>query len=232
MKELIIDIIGIIVVLGIIGSISISAISVKAQSVSDLIVNSDFTDGLSGWNVNVTINVNYTWFSNYNGRSGVVAVNSTSSFSRFDLYQVISISDNATYRISIDFYTNSSCIDCYLDVFLYNNVSGIYWMKSFSLGNITGWYSYTSEVYVPVGEWELYIMVHNYDGIFQVGIDSVHLYKNDGGTDNRRTLGGFAEDVERYWYLVAYLPIALSLVFGVAYFIERKLVIRKLSKPK
>ena len=91
MKELIIDIIGIIVVLGIIGSISISAISVEAQSVNDLIVNSDFTNGLSGWNVNVTINVNYTWYSNYNGRSGVVVVRNVNSSSRFDLYQVFAV---------------------------------------------------------------------------------------------------------------------------------------------
>ena len=206
---------------------------VLAQNTNDLVVNGDFNNGLNGWNTNITLNVNYTWINEFKGRSGVVAVNSTSSFSRFDLYQVISISDNATYRISIDFYSNSSCIDCYFDVFLYNNVSGIYWMKSFNLGNITGWYSYTSEVYVPVGEWELYIMVHNYDGSFQVGIDSVHLYGNgNGGVHNGGSLGGFAEDVERYWYFVAYLPIAMSLIFGAIYFIERKLVVRKLSKQK
>jgi len=90
-RSILVDIIVIITVLGIVGSISISAIPVEAQSVSDLIVNSDFTNGLSGWNVNVTINVNYTWFSNYNGRSGVVVVRNVNSSSRFDLYQVFAV---------------------------------------------------------------------------------------------------------------------------------------------
>jgi len=230
-RGLIIDFAGVLVLLSIISVFSV--VPVEAQSNSDFLVNGGFDNDLNGWNINVTINVNYIWFKNYSNRSGVVVVNSTSNFSRFDLYQIITINDNETYSISMEFFSNSSCFDCYLDIFLYSNISGIYWMKRFNIGNISGWYSYTSEVHVPVGEWELYIMVHNYDGSFQVGIDSVHLYGNDNGeTDNRRTLGGFAEDVERYWYLVAYLPIALSLVFDVAYFIERKLVIRKLSKLK
>ena len=229
MKELIIDIIGIIVVLGIIGSISISAISVEAQSVNDLIVNSDFTNGLSGWNVNVTINVNYTWYSNYNGRSGVVVVRNVNSSSRFDLYQVFAVDGNGTYGFTIDFYSNSSCIDCTMYVFLYSpSDSRIIDISTFNIGNITGWYSYQDTVSIPAGSWELYVLIESFDGIYEVGINSVHLY----GNDNTETLGGFADNINGYWYLIAYLPIMLSLVFGVAYFIERKLVIRKLLRPK
>ena len=72
-------------------------------------------------------------------------------------------------------------------------------------------------------------MIESFDGVYEVDIDSVHLY---GDNNNRETLGSFAEDLDGYWYIITYIPVVLAMVASIGYFIERKLVIRKLSRPK
>jgi len=61
-----------------------------------------------------------------------------------------------------------------------------------------------------------------------------HFLRRNGGKDNDGVvvMGGFAEDIERYWFVIAYIPTIMALVVGVGYFIEKKLLIRKPSRPK
>ena len=228
-KYLIIDIIGILVVLSIL-MVSGYIIPVEAQNANDLLVNGDFSNDLAGWNINVTLHVNYTWYSKFEGRSGVVVIESNSTIgARFDIYQIITTGKNISAVFTTDIYSNSSCSDCYVDVFIYNpNTSQYFLIDRIYFGNWSGWREFQKNVNVPSGVWEFYIIVDSYDGIFTIGIDSVHLLTSN----SIDTMGGFGEDLEKYWYIVAYLPVIIVIVGGIGYFIEKKLLIRKLLSPK
>jgi len=63
-------------------------------------------------------------------------------------------------------------------------------------------------------------------------VDGMLCLNNSGKDDDVVVMGGFAEDIERYWFVIAYIPIIIVLVAGIGYFIEKKLLTRKLSKPK
>ena len=107
---------------------------------------------------------------------------------RFDIYQIITAGENISAVFTMDIYSNSSCSDCYVDVFIYNpNTSQYFLIDRIHFGNWSGWREFQKNVNVPSGVWEFYIIVDSYDGIFTIGIDSVHLLTSN----SIDTMGGF-----------------------------------------
>jgi len=72
-------------------------------------------------------------------------------------------------------------------------------------------------------------VVERYSGSVREVDDMTCNCSSDG---NIAIMGGFAEDVERYWFVIAYIPIIMATAAGIGYFIEKKIIIKKLKRHK
>ncbi len=66
-------------------------------------------------------------------------------------------------------------------------------------------------------------------GVYNIATN-INNNNESGDTETVETMGGFAENM--CWYAIVYIPIIMTLLIGIGYFIEKKLVIKKLMRYK